>query len=132
MNRLKGNIHSIETKDQLSLVKVEVKESILSTIIVNRPEELDYLRKGNEVYVLFKETEVVLGLPELTGISLQNRLLCKVIDLEKGALLCRVNLNHPSGQLVSIVTRRAVEELDIQAGSQIMAFIKTNEMMLSE
>lgn len=132
MNQLSGKVLSIDTQDQLSLVRVEVRDAVLCTIIVNRPEEVPYLDIGKEVQVLFKETEVVIALPECKGISLQNQLLCEVLELQKGALLSRLSLGHPAGKLVSIITSRAIEQLGIGVGSMVKALIKTNEMMLSE
>lgn len=132
MNQLTGKIISIDTQDSLSLVKVAVQDTILSTIVVNKPKEVSYLKVENEVRILFKETEVVIGLKELAGISLQNQLICQVESLDKGKLLSRLGLRHPAGKLVSIITSRAVEQLGIELGTEVKALIKTNEMMLSE
>jgi len=131
MNTLRGTISSIETTGNLSLVKVQVGNTKLTSIIIETPESATYLFEGNELNVLFKETEVVIGKGKEIPISLQNRLTCKVQDVEIGGLLGKLTLQHSEGIVRSVITANAIRQLDVKVGDEVVALIKTNEVMLS-
>ena len=131
MNTLRGKISSIQTKGNISLVKVQVGDSQLTSVIIETPQSATYLFEGNELNVLFKETEVVIGKGKEIPISLQNKLTCKVEKVEVGALLGKVILKHPKGIIRSVITANAIRQLDIKVGDEVTALIKTNEVMLS-
>jgi len=131
MNTLRGTISSIETEGNISLVRVQVGDSKLTSVIIETPQSATYLFEGNELNVLFKETEVVIGKGEEISISLQNRLECIVQNIEVGALLGKLTLQHPKGIIRSVITANAIRQLNIKVGDEVMALIKTNEVMLS-
>ncbi|MEM9329546.1 MAG: TOBE domain-containing protein [Bacteroidota bacterium] len=131
MNTLKGQIVNLQVDSALTLVRAEVGQSIFSAIIIDTPETVDYLKVGQSVNVVFKETEVVIGLPGINGISLQNQLSGTVQSLQKGRLLSRLEIHTDVGYISSIVTSQAVEQLKISKGSKVVAMVKTNEVMLS-
>ena len=131
MNILRGTILSIETEGNLSLVKVQVGDSKLTSIIIETSQSATYLFEGNELNVLFKETEVVIGKGKDIPISLQNRLICKVQNIEIGALLGKLTLQHPQGIIRSVITANAIRQLEVKVGDEVTALIKTNEVMLS-
>ena len=108
-----------------------VGDLLLSAIIIDTPETLDYLAIGNKVMVVFKETEVVLGLDTEQQISLQNRIPGSVAAIERGTLLSRVTLDTAVGSIVSVITSNAVAQLGLEVGSAAVALVKTNEIMLS-
>jgi len=131
MNSLLGNITEITTDGSLSLVKLKVQNTVLTSIVIDTPETADYLKIGNEIKILFKETEVILA-KEITGkISLQNKIDCRVHSFEKGNLLCKVILAFGNYKIVSVITRNAFDQLEIQENDSITAMIKTNEISLS-
>lgn len=131
MNTLLGIITEIKTEGSLSLVKLKVQNSVLTSIVIDTPETASYLKIGNEIKILFKETEVILA-KEITGIiSLQNKIECIVHSFEKGNLLCKIILNFDNYRITSVVTRTAFDQLDIQENDEITAMIKTNEISLS-
>lgn len=131
MNTLLGNITDITTEGSLSLVKIKVQNNVLTSIVIDTPETAHYLKIGNEIKVLFKETEVILA-KKITGIiSLQNKIDCIVNSFEKGALLCKIVLNFENTKITSVITRNAFDQLDIQKKDEITAMIKTNEISLS-
>ena len=78
MNVLKGNIAEIRVNGELSIIRVDVKENLLSCIVIDTPETADYLVVGGEVRVIFKETEVIIATGETQGISLRNKFRGKV------------------------------------------------------
>lgn len=131
MNILSGIIIQINTEGSLSLIKIKVQNTDLTSIVIDTPETATYLEIGNKIKILFKETEVILA-KEISGIiSLQNQLNCVVASFEKGKLLCKIILTFDTDTITSVITRTAFEQLNIQEKDEITAMIKTNEISLS-
>lgn len=131
MNSLLGNITEITTEGSLSLVKIQVQQTVFTSIVIDTPETASYLKTGSTIKLLFKETEVILA-KKITGIiSLQNKIDCTVDSFEKGALLCKIVLNFETAKITSVITRNAFDQLEIQENDEITAMIKTNEISLS-
>lgn len=131
MNSLLGNITEINSEGSLSLVKVLIQNCIITTIVIDTQETSTYLETGNNVKILFKETEVVLAKAFSGIISLQNKLDCNVNSFEKGNLLCKIILDFQNTKIVSVITRNAFDQLNIQENDTITAMVKTNEISLA-
>lgn len=132
MNILEGNIDSIKVNGDLSIVKVQIGKIVFSVILIDTPESADFLKINNQVRVIFKETEVILGVGDMTGVSLRNKIEGKVSHIESDALLSKVTIQTEIGPVTSVITTGAVEQLSITKGMQLTAMIKTNELMLSK
>ena len=61
MNRLKGKIESINSHDELLLIELNVQQTKMKAIIIGKPNDYSYLEIGNEIAILFKETEVTIS-----------------------------------------------------------------------
>lgn len=132
MNQLRGRIIAIESNDHVSLVDVEVSGDTFSAMLLETPESAPYLTIGNEVQVLFKETEVSLA-KNLSGqISLRNRIKGRVRAVRSGLILSEVELDYRGQKLASIITTRSIKRLDIKQGDEVEALIKANEVSLME
>ena len=131
MNTLKGEIASVTVNGSLSLVKVKVGETRISAIVIDTPETATHLQPGNDINLIFKETEVIVGKGTDHAISLQNKMPGKVISIESGELLSKLTLDTVAGEITSIITTNAVTQLQLQPGTAVTAMVKTNEMMLS-
>jgi len=132
MNTLTGKITKIETEGHLSLVSVNVGDLILKSIVIETPATVSYLKIGNRINLLFKETEVVISKHPDVLISLQNQIPCKITRIENGKLLCKLDLQFQKHNLTSIITSNAVKNLALNVDDDVTAMVKTNEMMLSE
>ena len=130
MNSLKGNISSIKSHENLSIVKIDIGEYSFTTVVIETAETADYLKIDSEIRVLFKETEVLICLKPCPKISLQNRIDCNVKEILKGKLLSQINMQSSIGVIKSIITTNAVEQLKLKENDQVIAMIKTNEIML--
>jgi len=130
MNRLTGKITAIEHNRHMSLVDVTVGDDVFTATLLETPETADYLQLGNEVTLMFKETEVSLA-KNLTGlISLRNRFFVTVRSIERGAIMSAVGLDYCGIALSSIVTTRGVDRLQLAVGNTVEALVKANEMVL--
>ena len=132
MNQLKGTIIGIKVNGNLSLIDMDVKGETFKAILIETPETLEFLKTGNEINIMFKETEVVIGKKEYHAISLRNRLLCKIESIKMGPLLSKISMSHSAGNIGSIITSNAVESLELVEGEEVWAMIKTNEVTISE
>ncbi|MFH6967987.1 molybdopterin-binding protein [Flavobacterium sp. FlaQc-28] len=131
MNILNGIISQIQSHEGISLVRVQSNDVAFSTIVLDTPETSDYLKIENPVKVIFKETEVVISKDLNPNISTQNKLLCRIESIQKGVILCQINLVYEQQVIKSIITRNACEQLDLKENDTVLALIKTNEVSLS-
>lgn len=130
MNSLIGKISSIKSHENLSIVKIDIGEYSFTTVVIETAETVDYLKIDSEIKVLFKETEVLLCLKPYPKISLQNRIDCKIQEIAKGKLLSQISMKSSIGEIKSIITTNAVEQLELKVNAEVIAMIKTNEIML--
>ncbi len=129
MNKLEGIIIHITSQDDLSLIDLKVDNDLFTTILINS-DDIDYLKTDNKVFILFKETEVSIA-KNLSGIlSIRNKMRAKVKEIEKGKILTKVVLDYKDKSIISIITTRAVNELDLQIGDEVDALVKTNEVSI--
>lgn len=132
MNSFEGHIVSIEESEKMSLVTVSIKgDQKIKAIILETSATASYLKLNNPIQILFKETEVVIGTAEPHQISLQNRIPGTVSHIEKAGLLSKLIVKSKIGEIGSIISTRAIQDLGIQEGSNVVAMIKLNEVMLS-
>ena len=129
---LKGNIAEVRVNGELSIVRVDVKDHLLSCIVIDTPETADYLVQGGEVKVIFKETEVIIATGGTKGISLRNKFRGRVVRIDSDILLSKLTIDTPVGDITSIITSNAVQELGVKVGTEVTAMIKTNELILSK
>lgn len=133
MNSLKGHIKEVQVNGSLSLVTIALSDEIFfKAIIIETPETASYLSDGHLVKVLFKETEVVIGRDIKHLISLQNQIRGKIKRIERGSLLSNIIINTPAGDISSIITTNAADQLSLKEELTVYAMVKTNEIMLSE
>lgn len=132
MNSLKGKISKIEVSGDLSLVSLRVETIDFKSIVIATSDTLDYLIEGGEVKLLFKETEVIIGKAEPLQISLRNKIPGRISKLEVGALLAKVTLDTTIGPIVSIITANAVKSLNLMQDVEVIAMVKTNEILLAK
>jgi len=133
MNSLEGHIKEVQVNGSLSLVTVALSDQILfKAIVIETPETVSYLTAGHLVKVLFKETEVIIGKDIKHLISIQNQLRGVIRSIERGLLLSNIMINTPVGDISSIITTNALDQLSIEEELTVCAMVKTNEIMLSE
>lgn len=130
MNRLPATICGIETSRQISLVDLTVGEDLFSCVIIETPESASYLRIGNTVTLLFKETEVSIAKDWQGQISLRNRMAAEIRKIDGGGVLSRIVLDYQGKEIISIITTRSVRKLRLQTGDSVTAMVKANEVSI--
>lgn len=132
MNVLNGIIEEITVNGSLSLARVGVGDTHFTVIVIDTPETVSYLKVGNPIRIIFKETEVIIGKGTGHQVSLQNKLTGPVFSIESGELLSKIVLETSAGKITSVITTNAVKQLQLKEGNEVTAMIKTNEIMISE
>lgn len=132
MNTFKGKVTSIKISGSLSLVEIDVGGIFFKSIVIENPDTAAWLKEGNEINVIFKETEVIIGKGMEHNVSMQNKIPGTILEIEEGALLSKLTVDTTIGKLITIITSGAVHQLQLQVGEAITAMIKTNEIMLSQ
>ena len=130
MNKLQGKIMNIESSEYISIVDIAVEGDLFSTVIIETPETADYLRIGEEVFMLFKETEVSIGKALSGGLSLRNRLKSKIKTIEKGTVLTKITLDYKGKDIISVITTRSTNKLDLKVGDEVQGLVKANEVII--
>lgn len=132
MNILNGIIEELSVNGALSLAYIRVGETRFTVIVIDTPKTVPYLKVGNPIHVIFKETEVIIGKGTDHQISLRNRLEGRIHKIESGELLSKIIMETSAGKITSVITTNAVNQLHLKEGSEVTAMIKTNEIMISE
>ena len=133
MNKLKGNIREIEVAGNLSRVTVALAEGImLNAIVIETPQTASYLKKNRPVYVLFKETEVILAKDPKVSLSLNNRISGEITALNPGSLFCEVSIQTPAGDIQALISKDTLSSWPLKPGNKVTAMVKMNEIMLQE
>ena len=132
MNKLPGIITRIQQSGAILLIDLEVDGQRFSALLIEAATSQHWLCEGNAIDLVFKETEVSLAKGLAGKISTRNRMMCSVIGLERGGLLSRVNLRFLNYTIVSAITTRALDSLQIKIGEEIEALVKSNEIALMQ
>jgi molybdopterin-binding protein len=131
MNKIPGTIDAIQSESHLSLIKIKACGDLFTSIIIDTPETAPYLKKGSPVTILFKENEVVIAKSFTGQISMQNRFSCIIKNIEKGKLLCKVDMNYHEYTITAVITTNAAEQLQLCVNDSVTALVKTNEISLA-
>jgi molybdate transport system regulatory protein len=130
MNRLPATIRSIQHSEAILLIDVSVENELFSALLIESGTQPTWLREGETVDVVFKETEVSLA-KNLSGqISTRNRMKCSVLAIDRGELLSKVKLLYQNHVIYSAITTRSVDALKLKEGDLVEALLKSNEVSL--
>jgi molybdopterin-binding protein len=131
MNKYQGHIVKVETSGALSMITVALSDGVeVSAIVIETHESAPYLKEGGPISVLFKETEVILSRGKVEQIGIKNRIPGEVLKIEAEALLSKVILRTPPGELEVIIASSELKSLGLSPGDSVTALIKINEVML--
>ncbi len=130
MNKLPGKITNIQQSGAILLVDIRVADRLFSALLIESANQPEWVKIGETIDIVFKETEVSLA-KNLSGqISLRNRMQCVVLKIDRGKLLSRVFLKFQDYTLSSAITTRSVDSLNLNIGDEVEALVKSNEVSL--
>ncbi|MFD8749641.1 molybdopterin-binding protein [Kitasatospora sp. NPDC059577] len=131
-NQIPGTVISVTTGEAMATVKARLDggQEITAAVTADAVKDLG-LAEGTAVRALVKSTEVSLATGPVSGLSIRNRIPGTVVDVATGAAMATVKVAVDGGELTAAITREAVTELGLAAGSPVVALIKSTEVSLA-
>ncbi|GGF30597.1 TOBE domain-containing protein [Echinicola rosea] len=132
MNQLTGHIKEIISSGQMSIVTIQLAGQVeMQSLVIDTPASAPYLKEGTPIQVLFKETETIIGTAGHSGLSIENRISGKILEIKKGKLLSRLSINTSCGNLVALISSTSAVLEALTPGMTITAMVKSNEVILA-
>ena len=131
MNILPGKIYKVESVKGISLVDVCIEKDQFSSLIINSEATDDYIREGNKVNMLFKETEISLKRYHDKLVKRQNKVIVDVLKVSKGHILSEIKMNYKGFNVTAIILTRLLNELALEEGKKAVMILRTQEILLS-
>ncbi|MEV6759284.1 TOBE domain-containing protein [Streptomyces sp. NPDC051105] len=131
-NQIPGTVTAVTAGEVMATVKVRLDggQDLTAAITLEAVEDLG-LAEGSAVRAMMKSTEVALATGPVTGLSIRNRLPGTVSDVAVGGAMATVKVTVDGGELTSAITKDAVADLGLTAGSPVVALIKSTEVSLA-
>lgn len=133
-NKMKATVISMATgmvNERLTLLTSKGAE--LSSVITLESAKEMSLEQGDTITALFKASHVMLSSAPINGISARNQLKGMIENVTKGVVNTEVTLITGGGEhIVSIITNEAAKELGIVPGQNIVAIIKSTDIMIAQ
>ncbi|MDM5271385.1 TOBE domain-containing protein [Sulfurovum sp. zt1-1] len=133
-NNIKATVVSMATglvNERITLLTSRGAE--LSSVITTESAKELSLKEGDTAMALFKASHVMLASTQVNGISARNQLKGMIENVVKGIVNTEVTLVTGGGEhIVSIITNEAAKELGIIPGQNIVAIIKSNDIMIAK
>ncbi|WP_328678122.1 TOBE domain-containing protein [Streptomyces sp. NBC_00322] len=131
-NQIPGTVVSVSPGEVMAAVKVRLEggQEITAAITLEAAQELG-LAPGSAVRVLVKSTEVSLATAAVEGLSIRNQIPGTVNGITSGGAMASVKIGVVGGELTAAITKDAVADLGLTAGSSVVALIKSTEISLA-
>ncbi|MET9365744.1 TOBE domain-containing protein [Streptomyces sp. NPDC006632] len=131
-NQIAGTVTSVTPGEVMATVKVRLDggQDITAAITLEAVKELG-LAEGSAVKTLIKSTEVSLATGPVQGLSIRNQLAGTVADVATGGAMASVKVGIEGGELTAAITKDAVADLALTAGTSVVALIKSTEISLA-
>ncbi|MFF5767097.1 molybdopterin-binding protein [Streptomyces tanashiensis] len=131
-NQLPGTVTAVTTGEAMASVKVRLDggQDVTAAITADAVKDLG-LAEGSAVKALVKSTEVALATGPVQGISIRNQLAGSVTEVSTGGAMGSVKVSVAGGELTAAITKDAVEDLGLAAGTSVVALIKSTEISLA-
>ena len=133
MNKLKGEIYNLQTAEGITLVDIRIGDDEFSSLIINSDSTDEYISVGNDVNMLFKETEIsVKNFHGKYNKKRQNKIITEVEAIKKGEILSELKFHYKRKHITAIILTRLLEELKLNIGAQAILILRTQEILLSK
>lgn len=129
MNTLEAKILYYRTSGQIIICELESFGSIATAVLLDSPADMDYLKEGNTVNMLFKETEVIIAVGGIGSLSLNNRFCGKITSIERGDIFTSIMIDFGTG-IESVITTKSALRLGLETGMTVTALVKANEIAI--
>jgi molybdate transport system regulatory protein len=131
-NQIAGTVTAVTPGEVMATVKVRLDggQDITAAITLEAVKELG-LAEGSAVKTLIKSTEVSLATGPVEGLSIRNQIPGTITDVATGGAMASVKVDVQGGELTAAITKDAVADLNLTAGTSVVALIKSTEISLA-
>ncbi|KOU43938.1 TOBE domain-containing protein [Streptomyces sp. WM6378] len=131
-NQIAGTVTAVTPGEVMATVKVRLDggQDITAAITLEAVKELG-LAEGSAVKTLIKSTEVSLATGPVEGLSIRNQIPGTIADVTTGGAMASVKVDVQGGELTAAITKDAVTDLNLTAGTSVVALIKSTEISLA-
>ena len=129
MNSIKAIVNKIHHVDGLNIVEFDFDSIILSMMGL---ELSSNIKIGTSVILGAKPSHITIAKDINIEISYSNRLPTKIIDINRGQLLCTVVMLYKEAKIESLITKKSLEKMNLQIGDDVVTLIKSSELFIKE
>ncbi|MEB2310086.1 MAG: TOBE domain-containing protein [Candidatus Brocadiaceae bacterium] len=131
-NRLCGTIVSITQGQIHAHVQILWKDVPLNVIVTRASCEDMHLSAGDTISTLIKGTDLMIAKSFSGMLSARNKVKCVVREIVQGDVLSKVFMEYRGDMLHAIVTNVSLKEMNILKGDEVVAIVKSTELILSK
>ena len=129
MSKLIAIVKSIRTHQNLNIVEFDFMNTVLKMMSLDLNSSVQV---GKKVELLFKPTSVIISKGFIGDISLSNRIIASIENLENGELLSNILLKAGDYTLESIITKDSSLSMNLQKNDIVTALIKASDLSISK
>ena len=131
-NQIPGTVASVTPGEVMATVRTRLTggQDITSAVTLEAVKELG-LVEGSPVRAMVKSTDVALATGPVAGLSIRNQIAGTVADIATGGAMATVKVIIDGGELTAAITKDAVADLALTAGTPVVALVKSTEVSLA-
>ena len=129
MSKLIATIKKINNIDNLNIVDFDFFGNNLKMMSLDLNPNVQI---GKKVKLSVKPTNISIAKNLLGDISLSNKLVAIIQNVENGKLLCSRSLKIYDVLLESIITVDSSKRMNLQIGDEVSIFIKASDLSIGE
>ena len=127
MNKLSARVEKIDKTDNLHVITCKLGCQTIKVVSLELQESLQI---GSSVELSVKSTNISLA-KNLTGeLSIVNQLTAKVTAIDKGSLLCAVQVELEGFSLECLLTVEATLSMGLSVGDDVTVLVKGSEVFV--
>lgn len=128
MNTLKADVVAIDETDVVTYIHVKHNATDLTLIQSKLPK---WLEVGDTIECTFKETSVSVSKECPGKVSIENRIPGTLKAMREGASLCELTFESDIGEVVSLITSRACQDLELSEGCDATMLLRGVDVNVS-
>lgn len=130
INKIEGEIVYIKNGSNISYVSLNTAIGIFSALLIETPEDVNYLKIGKKVNVVFNASSVCISKDPLKNISVSNVFPAEVKSIETSEVLSLITLENNNIQIKSMITQFSAQRLNLKINDHIYFLVKATDVML--
>ncbi|MEN8728053.1 MAG: TOBE domain-containing protein [Sulfurovum sp.] len=127
MNKIVAVVKSVNDMKIVTYITLEVNSIEIMIIKSKKPE---WINVGDTVYFTFREFSVCVGTACNGKVSIENRIPATLHLIRKKGSLCELKFNSELGEVVSLMTEKAFDELELDVGSKATVLLREIDISL--